>query len=374
MTVGPASSAPCALGIDDDLESALLAGLADPADATPGEPGGLTLEADLDLPGSSGGSMGDPATPPAGRADPEVESGPREALDLAGPAPEAPLNGALAPPPGLEEAPGGAFPEPPPLSLEDRDAATGGRRPDGPFDPSPVDVAPEEPPAFAFEPETAPQSALTPDEGPAKVPSVSVAARDALPERFGPPESWDGLPDGPGRGGLLDGERAAFESSFGPEPGFEPGFKPDIDTGAREAGSAGHLLASVADWRSPAVAEDPDLERTLRDGLSPGDPLPGNPAAPPPGAGADSGPPPPSGSGSTPPPEALALDPERDPEPGPDLSLPGGAPPLSGAPAVEPAPPPFAGEPAAAATPGEQAPASGREEPAILAFAADAES
>ena len=58
----PAAGAPAdAFGIDNDLESAFLAGLTDPADPTPGELGGLTRDADLELPGSPAGSMGDSA-------------------------------------------------------------------------------------------------------------------------------------------------------------------------------------------------------------------------------------------------------------------------------------------------------------------------
>ena len=135
MTLGPASPAadasPSALGIDDDLESALLAGLADGPDTAPEEADGPIPEAESDPPGPPDGAIDDPAgpfgiridasaagaAPPDGREEPEVEIGPRDGLDLPGPAPEAPLNGTLAPSPVLDAAaPGGAFPEPPSLA------------------------------------------------------------------------------------------------------------------------------------------------------------------------------------------------------------------------------------------------------------------
>ena len=287
------------------------------------------------------------------------------------------MNGTLAPPPGLEEAPGGAFPEPPAPSPGEGDAAAGRGegQPREPFDPAPLDAAPGDPSPFATEtgPESAPWPEWSLDEEPADLDLddlVSIAARDEPPGRIGSRGPRDGVPDAPARDGASEDEPAASE----PEPGFESGFEP----GARAERAAGY---SPPSWSSPAVAADPELERTLRDVLSgsfPGGPVPEEPAASAPGPEPESGSPPHRGAGHPAPgpsPETLVFEPE--PEPDPDTALPeeSPAPPeISAAQAAEPAPPPFAAGSEAAPSPHEHAPTSGREEPAILAFAADPES
>ena len=355
MTLGPASPAagapPGALGIDDDLESALLAGLADGPDAAPEEADGPIPEAESDPPGPAGRHRRRPGRPvrhphrrgpqraplrrTAGRS-PKWRSGRETGSISRAPAPEAPLNGALALSPVLDAAaPGGAFPEPPSPSPEERDDDAGGGagRSEGPFEASPVDATPGEPPPFAFElePGPAPRSGLALDEEPADPSPVSIAAPDAPPERFGPPGSGNGLPDADGGDGLVEDEIAAFE----PDP--------------RAKGSAGY---PSADWSAPAVAADPDLERTLRDVLSLVAPPPGGKAL---ACGSEPGPDPepPSHLGSdrsdhAPPvafPATLALDPEGAPEPDLDTALPGESlhpPGATAPPPAEPAPSPFA--------------------------------
>ena len=377
----PATGArPDPFGIDDSLESALLAGLADSSDTAPEEPGEPASGTDPDPSGPPDGSGGDPGTPPgagasaagaappAGRVQPEAENEPRDGFELPDPAPEAPVNGTLAPPLGLEEAPEGAFPEPPAPSPGEGDAAAGRGegRPRGPFDPAPLDAAPGDPSRFASEtgPESTPWSEWILDGEPADLDFASIATRDEPPERIGSREPREGIPDAPARDGASEDESAAFE----PEPGFEPG--------ARAERSAGY---SPPSWSSPVVAADPDLEQTLRDGLSDdssGDPPLEEPAASATGAGPD----PentshrvPGSLPSDPSLEALAA----EPHPGLDTAVPEESldpPRIPAAPAAEPAPAPFAAELEVGPSPHEQAPASGREEPAILAFAADPES
>ena len=132
----PAAGArPDAFGIDDDLESALLAGLADPPEDSDGpafgansDPGGAPSEtagsrtAVLDT-----GASGAAPAPPAGRSDPDGAKEPRVGLpgaDRPDPAPEPPPNPASAPSPDLEEASDEALPAHPSSLPEDRNPST----------------------------------------------------------------------------------------------------------------------------------------------------------------------------------------------------------------------------------------------------------
>ena len=390
----PASGArPDAFEIDGDLESALLAGLAD----GPEEPDGPAFETDSGLAGPPGGTAGYPAAPPgagasaarsaplpADQPEPGAGSGPRNGIDLPDPTPEPPLNGDLEPPPDLEAAPGGGLPESPTSSSEDRYAAAGGGEagPDGSVDPALADATPGDPLPFTVEagPESARWSEFAFDEEPAERSLVSIAARDEPPGHMGPGGPGDGIPAAAARDGLLDeldDESVAFET----EPDFDPGFETSFEPGAPEEGSVVAPVAPAAGWSSPHVAADPDLERTLRDGLSDGsagDPPPEEPATSASGAGPDPENTSHHDPGSVPPipsPEVLAFEAEPDL----DTSLPGDSlhpPGIPGAPPAEPAPSPSETDPAAGIVPIEDAPAAPAAggEPAVLAFATDPES
>ena len=276
--LGPASPAggvrPDAFGIDDDLESALLAGLADPPEPT-------------DEPDS--GSSSDAAAPTNGNAGLRAASSDTGTSTAAAGAPA------------------------PPTDRTESGVESGGR----------------------VGPGSALQSEWTFDEELADRLLVSISARDEPAGRTGSEDPRNGLPAGPARGARVDDESQAFE----PAPGFEPD--------PREEASAGYPPAPDADWSAPAAAADPDLARTLRDGLSgdsAGDFPPEEPGASTSEAVRDSESASHHGPGSfpsIPPPDVLALEAEQtlDTSFAPDsLHHPG----VPDAPAEEPAPSPVA--------------------------------
>ena len=311
--LGPASpgagARPDAFGIDDDLESALLTGLAEAPEASD----------ELDSVSSS-----DAAAPTSGNA------GLRAASSHTGTSTEA--AGAPAPPTDRTEEP--------------RVESGGG-----------------------VGPGSALRSEWTFDEELAERLLVSISARDEPAGRTGSEGPRNGLPAGPARDALVDEEYLAFE----PAPGLDPG--------PREEASAGYPPAPDAAWSAPATAADPDLERTLRDGLS-GDSLgdlpPEEPATSASGAVRDSesashrGP---GGSPSVPPPDVRALEaePTLDTSFAPDsLHHPGVPDALPEEPASSPLAVDLEAEmPALEDVPTAPAPGG---EPTVLAFATDAES
>ena len=370
---------PEVFGIDDDLESALLAGLADPPEESDGPASGANSDAPAPARGTvgiravspdNGTSTAAAPAPPTDRTEPGVESGPRDGFDFPEPTPETPLNGTLVRSPNLEAAPGPAVPELPPPSFGGRaaDAAIGDGGPEGPVDPGPADAVPEDSSSVAIEtgPESAPPSEWKFGEEPAYLDLVSIAARDAPPGRLRSGGARDGLPVAPARDGPPEDEAAALEA--------EPGFEPD----AREEAPAGYSSPS---WSSPSVAADPDLERTLREGLSEypaGNPPPEEPATSASGAGPDPESPSHRTPGSLPPvasPEVLAFESEPDLAP----SLPGGSLPPPGVPGASPAeraPSSFVTDPVVGIAPLDGVPAApvASGEPTVLAFATDPES
>ena len=358
----PASPArgarPDAFGIDDDLESALLAGLADPpeesdepafgADPDPGGPtsetaGSRTTALD---PGASAAA---PA-PAADRSDPDGEGEPRVGLPGAdrpdaapGPIPNP------ASPPSLEpeEAPDGALPARPSSLHEDRNPSA-------------------EPAAFGEDahrpPEASEASADDAESSAGLYPRRDPEARfedrhEAGTAEFGS-ASTDGPEAGPGpdapdfedpRQGLSDDAPSFREGDPGtpsaslPEPESESETAPRTGNGG-DAGPA-HYYSALANWASPAFSPDPALEQALREGLF---------ASPPTTASHDD-------PGAREP--EIGSSPGASPEPAPDLES--RAPPPS--PVFHPG---LDTSPLSA----DRAPSGTVGEPTVLAFATDPES
>ena len=351
MAFGPtlpaAGARPDAFGIDDDLESALLAGLADPPEesdgpalgtssAPDGPPGGTVgvRIAALD----TGASAAAPA-PPIDPAGPDGENGPRVGLsgvDRPDPAPETLPNLASAPSLGLEEASDGALPAPPSSLPEDRNASA------VPAEPA---VAGEDAQRLAEAAEASADGADSPawldprtdpevrfedrhGAGTAEIGSGSTDDPDAGPDPDAP-----GF-DAPDFDDLLQGlaDAPAFREGDAGTPGASSP-EPEIgsETGSRIGNGVEaepvHDHSALANWASPAFSPDPALEQALREALSASQPSTAShddPGAREPDYDASPG----AAPEPAPEPESRAAPPSPAFEPGLDASSPseGGAP------------------------------------------------
>ena len=291
----PAAGArPDAFGIDDDLESALLAGLADPPEEAdgpalgtnpdPAEPPGGTVgarTAALD----AGASAAAPV-PPTDQSDPDGEKEARVGLpgiERPEPPPERPPNPASVPLLDLEEASDGAYPAHPSSLPEDRNTAG-------------------EPAAFDNDAhlrlaEAAEARANGADASAGLFPGTDSEARFEDRPGGGAAELGSGSTDDPDAGpgpdasdfeallqGLSDApsfspsDTPSFReadpgtpSTSSPEP--EVGSEPMSRTGNGADGEPVHDYSALAKWSPPAFSPDPALEQTLREELSASQPI-----------------------------------------------------------------------------------------------------
>lgn len=282
----PAASArPDAFGIDDDLESALLAGLADP----PEESGEPAFGASSDPTGPPGGTAGvrtatldteasaaAPA-PPANRSERDSEKEPRIALpgvEHPDPAPEPPSNQDYVPLLGLEEASDEALPAHRSSRPGDRDKSTetvAFRKDAGRLAEAAEASSDGVEPSAGLYPRTDPEARLEDRHGAgtAEIGSGSTDDPDAGPG-----------PDVPDFEDLLQGLSDAPSVSEG-DPGVPNGSSPEPETGSETASRVGngfdaepaHHYSAVANRDSPAFSPDPALEQALREGLSASEPI-----------------------------------------------------------------------------------------------------
>ena len=362
VAFGPTPPAACArpdaFGIDDDLESALLAGLADP----PEESDGPALGANSDPAGPPGGAVGvrtaplaagasaAAPVPPTDQSDPDGEKEARVGLpgpDAPDPAREPPPNPASAPSLSLEEASDGAHSAHPSSLPEDRNPAG---------EPAAFDNGAHLGLAEAAEASANGAESLaelysgTDSEawfedrhgvGTAELGSGSTDDPDAGPGPDAPDFEalLQGLSDAPS---FSDGDPGTPGASS-PEP--EVGSEPTPRTGNGADADPVHDYSALAEWSSPAFSPDPALEQALREELS---------ASPPISASHDD-------------PSA------REPEIGPS---PGAAPEPAPDPEARPAPPSLIFDPGldSSSLPEDGAPSATGGEPTVLAFASDPES
>ena len=357
----PASPAPGArpdpFGIDDDLENALLAGLADPPEESdePAFGAGSDAGGPPDETAGSGTAALDPGASatapalPADRSDPDGEKEPRNGLsgaDRPDAAPASPPNPASPPPLEPEEAPGGALPARPSSLLADRDPSA-------------------EPAAFgedAHHPAEASEASADGAESPARLhPRTDPEARFEDWLEAGTAEPGSGSTDGPDAGpgpdapdfgdlpqGLTDAPSfregdPGTPSPSAPEP--ESGSKTASPTGNGGDAAPAHYYSALASWTSPAFSPDPALEQALREGLF---------ASPPTTASHDD-------PGAREP--EIGSSPGAAPEPAPDLES-----------RAAPPSPVFHSELDTFPLSGDGAPSGTVGEPTVLAFATDPES
>ena len=282
----PAAGArPDAFGIDDDLENALLAGLADPPEASDEEPavgakpapgGPPDGTAGVRTPVVDTGASAAAPAPPAGRSGPDGEKEPRAGLSGAEPpdaAPEPPPNPASAPPLGLEEASDGALPAHPSSLSEDRNTSSE--------------------PAFGADADRLPEAAEASPDGaessaglyPRTDPEARFEDRNGAGSAELGSGSIDGSdtgsgPDAPDFEALLQGlsNAPSFREgepgtpiALSPEP--EIGSEPTPPTGNGADAEPAHYYSALAEWDSPAFSPDPALEQALREGLSGSPPI-----------------------------------------------------------------------------------------------------
>ena len=280
-----AAVGPDASGIDDDLESALLAGLANLPEApdeepaagaksdSGGPPGGTV---GVRTPALDAGASGAAAAPPADRPDPDGEKEPRVGLPGAEP-PDAAPEPAPVPRLDLEEASDGAPPPPPPWLPEDRNPTA-------------------EPAAFGADADRLAEAAEASPDG--AEPSAGLYPRAEPEARFedrhwagagengtgstGDPDAGPGA-DAPDFDALLQGlsDAPSFRASDAPsfrdgDPGTPSASSPEPEVGSEPTPRTGngadaepvHYHSAIAEWSSPAFSPDPALEQALREGLS----------------------------------------------------------------------------------------------------------
>ena len=283
--VSPAAAGarPDPLGIGDDLECALLAGLTDTPegsdgaafgarsdpDGPPGRAAGVRTSA-LDIGRSAAASA-----PPIDRSDPEGENEPRVGLpgvDRPEPASDPLRNPASAPFPGLEAAPDGALPARPSSLPEYRNTSAEPAALGEDVDPlAEASEASTDGAESSGYPRTDPEAWLEDGHG-AGIEEVGSGSTDGPEADPGPeaPELEDllqGLSDGPTLG---EGDRAT-PSASSPEP--EIGSETASRTGNGADAEPAHHYSALASWASPAFSPDPALEQALREGLSASPPI-----------------------------------------------------------------------------------------------------
>ena len=280
-----AATRPDAFGIDDDLESALLAGLAEP----PEESGGPAFGADSDPGGSPGEAVGvrtaaldtgacaaAPA-PPADRSGPEDEKEPRGGLpgvEPPDPAPDPPPSPASALSLEREEASDGALPARPSSLHEDRNASTEAAAvgEDAPRLAEASEASADGAESSAgLHPRTDPEMRFEDRQG-AETAARGFASTDG-------PEAGAGT-DAPNIEDLLQGLYDAPSIREG-DPGTPSASSPEPEIGSEAASRAGngvdaepaHRHSALANRDSPAFSPDPALEQILREGLSASEPI-----------------------------------------------------------------------------------------------------
>ncbi len=284
MTLAPSSPAPGSppaepdpLGIDSDLESALLDGLSNTGDDSCEGPPGLAFAIDSGFDDPAREGEPDPSIPRA------AEEPPGEPVPAAEPDPEQALLELLADAPGTEAAP--------------REPARFGPDPETGLHLEPeADAEPDEHPPPSLDERSAPTSGPEPDPERARLDGVDDApGAEAMAEgsATSDPET------GPGIGAHTETDLDAAPSfepaaDFGNEPAFEtepdlgrpPSFETEAGLGSAPfAESEPDLGTASALERAPVTAPDdspsrsfgltdpsaappePDLERALLDGL-----------------------------------------------------------------------------------------------------------
>ena len=259
--LGPASPAtgtrPGVFGIDDGLESALLAGLADPpeesdepalgADSDPSGPPSETVGVRTAAPDT--GASAAAAAPPTDRSAPDGEKEPRPGLrgvDRPDAAPETPPNPASAPSLDLEEASDGALPAHPPLLTREPEI---GSSPEAAPEPAPDLESRAAPSPRFFDPALWPSSPSE-DAAPSGTggePTVLAFATDPESERA----LREGLSEHPNPQVWPGGLRSAIATLGAGQS--SPLLFVDLDETAYPAGAI-HELATVCEVGTVVIA------------------------------------------------------------------------------------------------------------------------